>query len=557
MRAVVYARYSTELQSEASVDDQVRICKELVIREGWEFVQIFQDPALSGATTLRPGYQALLAGARDGRFDIVVAEALDRLSRDQEDIAGLYKRLRFAGIKIVTLSEGEISELHVGLKGTMNALFLKDLADKVRRGLRGRVEHGKSGGGNAYGYDVVKRFDADGEPVRGDRTINQAEAEVVRGIFRDYAAGVSPRQIALRLNQRGIPAPRCGAWGASTINGNRARGTGILNNELYVGRSVWNRLHYGKDPETGRRRSFANAAGAVITVPVPEHRVVSDELWEAAKARQKAIDGIASKTAAAAAAAHPAPFWSKQRPRYLFSGLMCCGECGGGFSKISAQHFGCSTARNKGATACGNKLSIRRDVLEQTVLDGLRHRLMAPDLFKVFVSEFTTEWNRLQAASAGDITAREAEYGRVKRQVERLVDALVNGTPPAAVNDRLTALEARRLALEAEMAASVAPAPRLHPSLAEVYRQRVAELAEALSREDASEARELVRGLVDAILLVPEGGHLRVEVRGALAAILSLASAGNAKSAGQGADALSEQIKMVAGIGFEPMTFRL
>jgi DNA invertase Pin-like site-specific DNA recombinase len=96
MRAAIYARYSTELQSAASVDDQVRICKELVIREGWEFVQIFQDPALSGATTLRPGYQALLAGARDGRFDIVVAEALDRLSRDQEDIAGLYKRLRFA-----------------------------------------------------------------------------------------------------------------------------------------------------------------------------------------------------------------------------------------------------------------------------------------------------------------------------------------------------------------------------------------------------------------------------------------------------------------------------
>jgi site-specific DNA recombinase len=107
------------------------------------------------------------------------------------------------------------------------------------------------------------------------------------------------------------------------------------------------------------------------------------------------------------------------------------------------------------------------------------------------------------------------------------------------------------------MAASVAPAPRLHPSLAEVYRQRVAELAEALSREDASEARELVRGLVDAILLVPEDGHLRVEVRGALAAILSLASAGTAKSAGQEADALSKQVRMVAGTGFEPVTFRL
>ena len=100
----------------------------------------------------------MLEGAREAEFDVVVAEALDRLSRDQEDIAALFKRLQFAGIRLVTLGEGEIGALHIGLKGTMNALFLKDLADKTRRGLRGRVEAGKSGGGNAYGYDVVRSY---------------------------------------------------------------------------------------------------------------------------------------------------------------------------------------------------------------------------------------------------------------------------------------------------------------------------------------------------------------------------------------------------------------
>ncbi|MFP3747674.1 recombinase family protein, partial [Achromobacter sp. SIMBA_011] len=84
-----------------------------------------------------------------------MAEAMDRLSRDQEDIAGIFKRMTYADVKMFTLSEGEITHLHVGLKGTMNALFLKDLADKTRRGLRGRVEDGKSGGGLCYGYDVV------------------------------------------------------------------------------------------------------------------------------------------------------------------------------------------------------------------------------------------------------------------------------------------------------------------------------------------------------------------------------------------------------------------
>ncbi|MBP0650769.1 hypothetical protein J8J40_27350, partial [Mycobacterium tuberculosis] len=88
--------------------------------------------------------------------------------------------MAYSDVKIVTLSEGEVTHLHVGLKGTMNALFLKDLADKTRRGQRGRVEAGKSGGGNAYGYDVVKKLDGNGEPVRGDRAINAFQADVVR-----------------------------------------------------------------------------------------------------------------------------------------------------------------------------------------------------------------------------------------------------------------------------------------------------------------------------------------------------------------------------------------
>jgi site-specific DNA recombinase len=138
------------------------------------------------------------------------------LSRDQEDIAHVFKRVSFAGGRIVTLSEGEINELHIGLKGTMGALYLKDLADKTRRGLRGRVEAGKSGGGNSYGYDVVRGLGADGQPLTGERRINAREAAIVRRIFEEYAAGVSPRAIAKRFNTEGVPGPSGKAWGPST-----------------------------------------------------------------------------------------------------------------------------------------------------------------------------------------------------------------------------------------------------------------------------------------------------------------------------------------------------
>ena len=189
----IYARYSTDLQSESSIEDQFRLCRERAEHEGWHIVQCYSDQAMSGTSILRPGIQALLEDIRAGRFTIILSESLDRLSRDQEDVAHLYKQARFAGVRIITLAEGEVNELHIGLKGTMGALFVKDQADKTRRGLRGRVEAGKSGGGNSYGYDVVRKVDKDGEPIRGERRINEAHAGTIRRIFNDYAAGVSPR----------------------------------------------------------------------------------------------------------------------------------------------------------------------------------------------------------------------------------------------------------------------------------------------------------------------------------------------------------------------------
>ena len=150
MRGAIYARYSSDLQSEASIEDQVRQCRKRIEGEGWQETDVYADHSISGASTLRPGYQKMLEDARGSAFDVLVAEALDRLSRDQEDIAGLYKRLTFAGIKLITLAEGEVNELHVGLKGTMNALFLKDLAQKTHRGLEGRVRKGRSAGARLW-----------------------------------------------------------------------------------------------------------------------------------------------------------------------------------------------------------------------------------------------------------------------------------------------------------------------------------------------------------------------------------------------------------------------
>ncbi len=220
LRVAIYARYSSDSQRDASIEDQIRVCRQrIAATEGWEMEQVYRDAAISGASIQRPGYQIMLEAAREGRFDIILAEALDRLSRDQEDIAALYKRLKFAGIKLITLAEGEISELHIGLKGTMNALFLKDLAEKTRRGQQGRIAAGKSAGGLCYGYKPAPQILANGDVERGARRIDEAEAAIVCRIFRAFVDGQSPIAIAKQLNQKGIPGPEGRPWQDTTIRG--------------------------------------------------------------------------------------------------------------------------------------------------------------------------------------------------------------------------------------------------------------------------------------------------------------------------------------------------
>ncbi len=279
----------------------------------------------------------------------------------------------------MTLTEGTITELHVGFKGTMNALYLKDLADKTRRGLRGRIEAGKSGGGRSYGYRIVHAA-ATAQEATGEREIDEQEAEVVRRIFTSYADGVSPEQIAKRLNREHVPGPLGGAWSPSTIHGNSQRGTGMLNNDLYVGRLVWNRLRYIRDPDTGKRVSRLNPPSEWVTTDVPHLRIVTNELWTAVKQRQTLMRHPISKGAS--------PVHCR-RPKYVFSGLTKCGVCGGGFHIHANNYLACFSARSRGT--CTNLLTIRREEVERRVLITLQEKLLDQDLFAEFCQEFTRE----------------------------------------------------------------------------------------------------------------------------------------------------------------------
>ena len=249
----------------------------------------------------------------------------------------------------------------------------------------------------------------------------------------------------------------------------------------------------------------------------------------------------------------------RRRPKHLFTGLVKCGCCGGGFSMISKDLLGCSTARNKGT--CSNRFNIRRDTLEASVLDGLRSHLMEPELFKAFCDEFTREVNRLRIERDADIINRRKELDRIERELDKAIQAILDGVPGAKLKDKIGGLESRKSELLELVSESKEPVPLLHPNMAAIYRRRISALCQSLGDEDRKvESVEVLRTLVDQVALVPEDGELSIVLRGDLAAILTFAA--NKKrpdflsEAGLLGDLLSP-VSLVAGTGFEPVTFRL
>jgi site-specific DNA recombinase len=549
-RVAIYARFSSDLQRDASIEDQIRTCRARADRESWHITEIFSDYAISGATTLRPGYQSLLAALRLGTIDIVLAESLDRFSRDLEHIASLYKQCVFHEVQIHTVSDGDISELHIGLKGTMGALYLKDLAEKTKRGLEGRIHAGRCTGTPPYGYSVVRKIRHDGELDRGLRSIDPERAVTVKRIFEAYAAGSSPRQIAVRLNAQGVRGPNGGIWYDSTILGRPKRGDGILRNELYIGRLIWRRRVSAKDPVSGARLRRYAKPETYITKDMPDLRIVEDDLWrrvqqrlklEAAPSRPERQDNLGA-------------FWDRRRPRHFLSGKVECGVCGRAFKITGQDYLACRLAKHG---SCHNTHTIRRRVLERHVLELLSRQLMQPDLLAEFMAAYHEEYHRLANEMKAQASTRQRERAALDRKISNLVDAIGDGRSSPAILAKLSELEAQRARTGNDSASAVPQAPALCPSSAQPYAAKIQELREALLRGDEPEALEAARRLIDKVTIYPptdDDDPPRIELVGDLMALLQAAGVASGGPEVEGDPVLASFVSSVKeGPGAEPL----
>lgn len=527
MKAAIYARYSTDKQRDSSIADQFYNCERFADRQEYMVVARFEDKAITGAHRVRPGYQLMMQAAERGDFDVLIVDDLSRLSRDNIETQQVIREFKYRRQRVIAISDGFDSndksyKLQAGVRGIVNDIYIDDLRAKTHRGMAGVARSGKCTGGKAYGYRRKPVFDASrldefGRPLvlEVDREIDPDQAKWVQQIFAWFTTGYSPRKIAAMLNAKGVCSPRGDKWAPSAIYGDPKKMTGILNNELYIGKAVWNRREWVKGPD-GKRRPIERALSELVVSERPDLRIISEELWHARCERMREValksDGHTNKRAGGAA------------PKYLFSGMLKCDQCDSNYSLVGKNLYGCSRHWNRGETACRNRLTVRKDVVESVLLSGIKDHLLAPGAMQEFLRECNALMGEMETSFAAERRQIEAQLRQIELDLKNLLAFIKSGQalPSIAQEIKKAEEDKRRLTLLLKNTPGTpAEIVGLIPRALERYREYVGKLSD-LTPDMVPAAREQLKAITgDNVRMVPfEGDGLAAEVSGDYAALL-------------------------------------
>ena len=539
IRAALYARYSSDKQSPTSIDDQLRAARVLATSHGWEVVGVHHDAETTGSVppSLRPGSKRLIADALARRFDVLIVEALDRIVRNLGEQELLVNRFEYHGIRIIGTSDGYDTEQRGRkvtrvFRGLQNEIYLDDLREKTHRGLAGKFDRGFHVGGLTFGYRSNPSPDGKGHFL----SIDETQAEIVRWAFSHFAEGHSTRSIVRELNARGVQSARGGTWAISAVQGSAEKGLGLLHNELYLGRQVWNRRQTIKNPETGRRSYVERPRDEWMTREVPGLRIISDELWHAVQTRERRGPARGTRSGSGAV------------PRTLFGGgILRCYACGAAVVAINRERYGCSARKDRGPTVCPSGHTVKRDLLDTRLVSELRDELLTDDSLSQLRSEVANILSAVaREAGAGSANARrrlvdlDAEIGRIVNAV-----AVVGISP--ALQAKLQTAEAERAQLSETVKAlpEVGTVPSVD-DLVSGYKTMVTQLRTALdSNDDRDRTRTILADLLGTVIVARDDqtGKSHLEMERPAERLLMAASGGS--------------LKVVAGARFELATFGL
>src|SRR6266436_2544797 len=471
--AAILARKSTEqvgvTDEQRSVTRQIDHARAYALAHGSVVrdAYLFVDDGISGAEfQKRPGLTRLLNTLRPRPpFQILVMSEESRLGREQIETAYVIKQILDAGVRIFYYRDNRertldsaTDKVFLSFTGFASEMERERGQLRTHDALLRLARGGYVTGGKVYGYDSIRAStpgtDSGTHRSPARRVINPAQGIVVRRIFEWCAEGWGITRIAKQLNAEGISPPRGGAhgWAPTAIRE-------MLYNELYRGRALWNRTR--KAHRRGTKTQETRPPSDVVDVELPECRIVSDELWEAAHAGLDRRASVFVPQVRAMSEAEPIPQLTPPSP-YLLSGLARCTPCGGPIIAMSRHHgrrrgyfYGCAHNSKRGPAICSNNLHLPQAILDEAVLDAMVHALDA-ELVEAAVAQAFARLTETAAKTADRRPMLESEIAEARCREQRLAEAISHGRPgdaaPEALLSTLRSEETRRKSLEQQLA---------------------------------------------------------------------------------------------------------
>lgn len=428
IRAVAYARFSSEMQRDESILAQLRAIEYFAKQKGFLIVDTYSDKAKSGRSAERPEFLRMIEDSKRGMFDVVIVHKLDRFSRSAADTMNYEQELKDNGVELISVTENlDNSPEGVLMKQViiaMNQFYSQNLAREVRKGLKENAYKCLHNGGiPALGYNV-----------NPDRTysINEDEAVIVRKIFDLYVnKGWGYNKIINELNECGYKTKRNLPFGKNSIHE-------MLKNAKYKGTFIFNKA-VERTPQGRRNYHRSKPNSQIITVEGGVPAIISPELFDKAQTR---LENNRKMPAA-----------NKAKEVYLLSGRIYCGECGclmNGNSRVAekgkAKYMSYRCNKRDRTKQCTNK-EVRREYIESYVIQQLESNLFNDDIIPVIVKKINQYQNDADSNSVKDRKMLEEQLTEVTNQINNIVVAITNGLYQDVFKQKMQELEKRKEAL--------------------------------------------------------------------------------------------------------------
>lgn len=519
MRCAIYARYSSDLQKETSIEDQVRNCRQAAKQRNWTVLEamVCADRGIS-ASSLRGRLQLArlldLASSKPRPFDYLLVDDTSRLSRNKIDQLQIIEDFRAVGVNILFVSQSidtadeQANDVVLPIHGIVDSLYLKELAKKTKRGMAGQVLNNYNPGGRLYGYSYRRVEDPSGvidkksgsvRCIGTEISVDPDQAKHVLTVFRLYDTGCGYKEIANYLNERVVEppgAPRQSrqrphlkpTWCPTAIRA-------MLRNPHFNGDWTWNKHKWYTNRRTGKRAYRLRPKEEWVIAQRPDLKIVPDELWQRVQERVERNRRKLQKG-------------KKPGTQHLLTGFLKCGTCGSNMILVSAgrknAEYVCTLHWHRGPSACPNTYKVKQSEVEAKVLQAITEQLAQPYILGRIIARVGQLMSEHDATAGERLELLKQDRDRLNGEINNLAEFIArNGDRSGILQEKIDERMAQIEQIERQLLSEQEGAPqrRIDKSPDEIAARL--RLLPELAKTDVAEARVELHRTVDAIKMTP------------------------------------------------------